>query len=405
MPKTQPWVHRGRMRALGEPAARRAPPPPRLSLTFPRAGAIVAFMLVFLGWYEFLVVPRLEKVRRASVNKERCDYAATTLLLTESSTSKSARMFLQGWLGTAKSEGRWEKIWKPSDPNEAQELMTRNAAWGLGLVAATDVLAAGIASESKVLTDMNLQLLLAPIIDRGDAPDWEAAWSPLAPTCWTCLMEGACASDGVCCGDVPACVSPSTSPMACACRDNVLEPAGILDVMAEACDKRGLCCNEEVDDACRGKVLMGRQVWDFDHDLTADKMCYGDDAKECTGLFKDTEEAPPPTNPDVAQQSKIAPCTYAWWYNDMDDVTTRAGPGNYTAPPGDTTKGWNDEEFNVSPYDFVLGIDVIAYLGGRLAEEGATCGPAATPRPCTALDVLARGETFPVPAHGIPCMS
>ena len=362
----------------------------------------MAFMLVFLGWYEFLVVPRLEKVRRASVNKERCDYAATTLLLTESSTSKSARMFLQGWLGTAKSEGRWEKIWKPSDPNEAQELMTRNAAWGLGLVAATDVLAAGIASESKVLTDMNLQLLLAPIIDRGDAPDWEAAWSPLAPTCWTCLMEGACASDGVCCGDVPACVSPSTSPMACACRDNVLEPAGILDVMAEACDKRGLCCNEEVDDACRGKVLMGRQVWDFDHDLTADKMCYGDDAKECTGLFKDTEEAPPPTNPDVAQQSKIAPCTYAWFFNDDDGVvTTQAGPGNYTFPPGGTTEGWNEGDatkgpatFNVSPYDFVLGIDAIAYLGGRLAEEGSTCGAPAAPRPCTALDVLARGETF-----------
>ena len=121
-------------------------------------------MLVFLGWYEFLVVPRLEKVRRASVNKERCDYAATTLLLTESSTSKSARMFLQGWLGTAKSEGRWEKIWKPSDPNEAQELMTRNAAWGLGLVAATDVVAAGIAPESKVLMEMNLQLLLAPML-------------------------------------------------------------------------------------------------------------------------------------------------------------------------------------------------------------------------------------------------
>ena len=126
-------------------------------------------MLVFLGWYEFLVVPRLERMRRESVNKERCDYAATTLLLTESSTSKSARMFLQGWLGTAKSEGRWEKIWKPQDPAEAQELMKRNAAWGLGLVAATDVLAAGITPESKVLMEMNLQLLVAPIIDRSDA--------------------------------------------------------------------------------------------------------------------------------------------------------------------------------------------------------------------------------------------
>ena len=106
-------------------------------------------MLVFLGWYEFLVVPRLERMRRESVNKERCDYAATTLLLTESSTSKSARLFLQGWLGTAKSEGRWEDIWKPSDSADAQKVMQRNAAWGLGLVAATDVMAAGIAPESK----------------------------------------------------------------------------------------------------------------------------------------------------------------------------------------------------------------------------------------------------------------
>ena len=65
---------------------------------------------------------RLERMRRESVNKERCDYAATTLLLTESSTSKSARLFLQGWLGTAKSEGRWEDIWKPSDSAEAQKL-------------------------------------------------------------------------------------------------------------------------------------------------------------------------------------------------------------------------------------------------------------------------------------------
>ena len=31
-----------------------------------------------------------------------------------------------------------------------------------------------------------------------------------------------------------------------------------------------------------------------------------------------------PTNPDLTEQSKIAPCTYAWWYNDMDDVR-RAG--------------------------------------------------------------------------------
>ena len=127
----------------------------------PNAGAIVAFMLVFLGWYEFLVVPRLERMRRESVNKERCDYAATTLLLTESSTSKSARLFLQGWLGTAKSEGRWEDIWKPSDSAEAQKVMSRNAAWGLGLVAATDVMAAGIAPESKEV------LGYAPAAARG----------------------------------------------------------------------------------------------------------------------------------------------------------------------------------------------------------------------------------------------
>ena len=159
-------------------------------------------MLVFLGWYEFLVVPRLERMRRESVNKERCDYAATTLLLTESSTSKSARLFLQGWLGTAKSEGRWEDIWKPSDSADAQKVMSRNAAWGLGLVAATDVMAAGIAPESKEVLDMRLQLLVAPVIDRSDAPAWEDAWRELAPTCYKCAMdegirplaEGVCAA-------------------------------------------------------------------------------------------------------------------------------------------------------------------------------------------------------------------
>ena len=36
------------IRALGEPAT----PPPRSQLDFSHAGAIVAFMLVFLGWYE-----------------------------------------------------------------------------------------------------------------------------------------------------------------------------------------------------------------------------------------------------------------------------------------------------------------------------------------------------------------
>ena len=59
----------------------------------PNAGAIVAFMLVFLGWYEVLVVPRLERMRRESVNKERCDYAATTLLLTGCSTSSPRDCF------------------------------------------------------------------------------------------------------------------------------------------------------------------------------------------------------------------------------------------------------------------------------------------------------------------------
>ena len=127
---------------------------------------------------------------------------------------------------------------------------------------------------------------------------------------------------------------------------------------------------------------------------TPDKICYGDDDKHCTGLFKDLEEAPPPTNPDLTEQSKIAPCTVRVVVQRHGRRDDGAGPGNYTAPPGDTAKGWNGADFNVSPYDFVLGIDVIAYLGGRLAEEGRTCGSPASLRPCTALDVLARGETF-----------
>ena len=36
-------------------------------------------------------------------------------------------------------------------------------------------MAAGIAPESKEVLDMRLQLLVAPVIDRSDAPAWEDA--------------------------------------------------------------------------------------------------------------------------------------------------------------------------------------------------------------------------------------
>ena len=221
-----------------------------------------------------------------------------------------------------------------------------------------------------------VQLLVAPIIDRGDAPDWEAAWSPSRRRAGRASWKGP-APPMACCGNVPACVSPSTSPIACACRDNGLEPAGNLElVAAEACDKRGLCCNEEVDDACRGKVLMGRQVWDFDHDLTADKMCYDDakSARACSRIQKSAAADQPRRRPAVE-----SPCTYAWFFNDDDGVVTTSGPGNYTFPPGGTTEGWNDGDqgpgdVQREPLRLRTGHRRHRLLGGRLAEEGARAG-------------------------------
>ena len=136
-----------------------------------------------------------------------------------------------------------------------------------------------------------------------------------------------------------------------------------------------------------------RPVWDFDHDLTADKICYGDDDKHCTGLFKDLEEAPPPTNPDLTEQSKIAPCTYAWWYNDMDDVTTR-GPGQLHGAARRHGQGLERRGVQREPLRLRAGHRRDRLSGGAVGRGGRTCGSPASLRPCTALDVLARGETF-----------
>lgn len=263
-------------------------------------GALCILQLSFLGYYAFAVVPRLETVERESVNREFCKNAATTLMMTESSITKAARLFLQGWLGTAKAEGRWDSLWKPT-PTEAKRHMARNAAWGLGLMAATDVIASGLDPEDYV--DMRLQLLLAPMLEKSQRAEWEAAWGPLTP-------------------------------------------------------------------------VYSKEIWDLDQDLSGDKICFGSQDKNCVGLLADLQETPPPNL--IANASKIAPITYAWWYDDLKSVLERPGMGNSTPPPGGEAMGWNGEQFHISPYDFILGVDILAYVAGR---EGV-------------LEALARGDAI-----------
>ena len=88
---------------------------------------IVAFMLVFLGWCEFLVVPRLERCG-ASVNKSG---ATTRPSACSPSLGVQVQQHVPPGLARPRRARAAGRIWKASDPNEAQELMTRNAAWGL----------------------------------------------------------------------------------------------------------------------------------------------------------------------------------------------------------------------------------------------------------------------------------
>ena len=102
------------------------------------------------------------------------------MLLTEASAAKSAMVFLQGWLGKTHRENseEWRRIVFPANATERCTFEDRNAAWEVGMSAASNLRVSGAPMSEW---QHKLQLLLAPIVGEesaagGDGDAYSKAW-------------------------------------------------------------------------------------------------------------------------------------------------------------------------------------------------------------------------------------